>query len=161
MAEMTPRSSRLQKRLLVVSLALNLVIIGVVAGMFFLGGAKGAPQRFDLTAGPMTRAMDVERRGALRDALRESGAFRPADRAQMRSDAIALLETVRAENFDDVAFRDALDRQRARLNTGQAAVLDALTQQISDMSLEERAAFADRLEEQMRRQPPSRQGRDN
>ncbi|MDA9208365.1 hypothetical protein N9O61_05710 [Octadecabacter sp.] len=109
----------------------------------------------------MTRAMDVERRGALRDALRESGAFRPADRAQMRADTTALLQTVRAETFDDVAFREALDRQRARLDVGQAAVMDALTQQISDMTLDERAAFADRLEEQMRRQPPPRQGRDN
>ena len=161
MAEMTAKSSRLQKRLLVASLALNLVVIGLAAGTFLLAGGKDAPQRFDLTAGPMTRAMDVERRGALRDALRESGAFRPADRSQMRADAVALLQTVRAETFDDVAFREALDRQRARLDVGQAAVMDALTQQISDMTLDERVAFADRLEEQMRRQPPSRQGRDN
>lgn len=158
---MTPKSSRLQTRLLVLSLALNLVVIGLVAGMFFLGDAKGPPQRFDLTAGPMTRAMEPEQRDALRQALRRSGAFRPADRSQMRADAIALLETVRADTFDSVAFREAIDRQRTRLNDGQAAVLETLTQQISGMTQEERAAFADRLEEQMRRQPTSREPRGN
>ncbi len=158
MAEMTPKSSRLQKRLLVASLALNLVIVGLVAGTFFLGETKGPPQRFDLTAGPMTRAMDVDRRDALRDALRASGAFQPADRTQLRADARALLTAVRAETFDDAAFRAALERQQARLDRGQDAVLDAVTQQISEMTPQERNAFADRLEEQMRR-PPQRQPR--
>lgn len=161
MADMTPKSARLQKRLLILSLGLNLVVIGLIAGMFVFGSGKGGPPRFDLTAGPMTRAMDSDRRAALRDAVRDSGAFRPADRADMRADAIVLLEVVRADTFDDVAFKAALDRQRARLNAGQAAVLEALTQQISDMTPTERADFADRLEDQMRRSPPSRLPRDN
>lgn len=161
MAEMTPKSSRLQKRLLVLSLALNFVFVGLVAGAFVMGGAKGAPQRFDLTAGPMTRAMDDDQRAAMRTALRESGAFRLGDRAQMRVDSRALLDAVRADTFDGTAFREALDRHRARLNAGQAAVLDALTQQIAEMTVEERDAFADRLEAQMQRQGGPRQPRNN
>jgi len=38
-------------------------------------------------------------------------------------------------------------------------MLDALIEQVGDMSADERAAFADRLEEQMRRPPPSRNPR--
>lgn len=161
MAEMNPKSSRVQRILLVSSLALNFVIIGIVAGMFLLGGPKGPPQRFDLTAGPITRAMDAQQRETMRDALHDSGAFRRGDRAQMRADTVMLLETVRSETFDAALFRDVLDRQRSRLNAGQASVLDALTQQITDMNIQERTAFADRLEEQMRRQPPQREQRNN
>jgi len=159
MAELTPKSARLQKRLLVLSLGLNFVVIGLVAGMFFMGGTQGGAQRFDLTAGPITRAMDTDHREALRTALRESGAFRRVNRQQMRTDVMALLDVVRADTFDETAFKDVLARQRARLAEGQAAVLDALTQQISDMTLDERAAFADRLEEQMQRPAPQRQPR--
>lgn len=158
---MTPKSIRVQKILLVLSLTLNVTIIAALAGLLMLGPGKSAPQRFDLTAGPMTRAMDEDRRDALRDALRESGTFRPANRSEIRADAITLLRTLRSDEFDRAAFRAAIDRQRARLNEGQAAVLDALTAQIAQMTLEERKAFADRLEEQMRRQPPERAPRNS
>lgn len=157
---MTLKSSRFRKGLLVLSLAMNLIFIGVVAGMFVFGHAKGPSQRFDLTAGPMTRAMDNEHRAALRQALHDSGVFRREDRARLRADAASLLDVIRAETFDSTVFRATLDRRRARLNQGQMAVLDALTQQVSEMSAAERGEFADRLEEQLRRQPPSRQSQD-
>lgn len=82
---MTPKSIRVQKILLVLSLTLNVTIIAALAGLLMLGPGKSAPQRFDLTAGPMTRAMDEDRRDALRDALRESGTFRPANRSEIRA----------------------------------------------------------------------------
>lgn len=156
MTEQTTKSNRWKQILLVVSLGLNLAVIGLVVGMMATGGPRNGPARYDLTVGPLTRAMEGERREAVRDALRDSGVFRPADRSNMRQDVRAILETLRADDFDPSAFKDALGRQRARLQRGQSAVLDAVAAQIADMSLEERAAFADRVEQQMRRDGPRR-----
>ncbi len=156
MAEKQKKSGRLQRGLLIGSLALNLLVLGVVAGTVFKGNGPGGSQRVDLTAGPLTRAMEGERRDAVRAALRESGAFERRDRSEIRQDMQVLLATLRADEFDEVAFRDALSRQRARLQSGQNAVLDAVTAQIEEMAPEERAAFADRLEDQARRGPAPR-----
>ncbi|SMX37278.1 periplasmic heavy metal sensor [Octadecabacter ascidiaceicola] len=156
MADKQQKTGRLLRGILVVSLALNLLVVGVVAGAFIKGGGPSGPHRIDLTVGPLTRAMDGERRDAVRDALRDSGAFQRRDRAEIREDMQVLLATLRADVFDEAAFRDALARQRARLRSGQDAVLDAITSQIEDMDVEERAEFADRLEAQARRAPESR-----
>jgi uncharacterized membrane protein len=155
------KTHRWQRLLLVGSLALNLAVVGVVAGIAFGGGPKERLQRFDLTVGPLTRAMDQDRRDAVRDALRDSGAFRPADRSGMRRDMAALLDALRDDQFDVDAFRDVLMRQRERLQSGQAAVVDAVAVQVTDMSAQERAAFADRLEEQLRRGPSNRSDRND
>lgn len=156
MAKEQTKSKRLQRFVLVGSLALNLLIIGVAIGVAFNGGKPGAGQRFDLTVSPLTRAMEGERSDAVRDALRSSGAFERGVRSEMRRDMGALLETLRAETFDADAFRAVLMRQRDRLRVGQETVLGAVSAQIDDMNDTERAAFADRLEEQMRRGPPPR-----
>lgn len=139
---------------LVVSLALNLAVVGMVAGFAFSGGPKGGPARFDLTAGPLTRAMDDDMRGDLRRVLRDSPAFERRNRGEMRADMVELVAVLRAEAFDSAAFRDALTRQRERLQQGQETVLAVVTEQISTMTPDERRAFADRLEAQLRRGEP-------
>jgi len=156
MADKQKKTGRLQRGILVVSLAFNLLVLGIAAGAFFNGGGRDGPHRIDLTVGPLTRAMEGEHRDAVRDALRESGAFQRIDRSEIREDMQILLATLRADEFDEAAFRDALARQRARLQSGQDAVLDAITSQIEDMGPQERAAFADRLEAQARRAPAAR-----
>jgi len=148
------------KGLLVVSLAANLLVAGAVAGMFLSGGPKGGSARFDLTVGPITRAMERTRRDAVRDALRGSGAFRASNRREIRADMDVLIEAVRAEAFDSAAFRAAMSRQRVRLQAGQDALIDAVTAEIEDMSPQERATFADKLSEQLRRGPAGRRSPD-
>ena len=155
MAEKQSKTSRWRQGLLVASLGFNLAVVGIVVGAAFTDGPRNSPKRYDLTAGPLTRAMDTERRGAVREALRDSGAFRASARSEIRNDMRAIIATLRANEFDQSAFRAALGRQRQRLQAGQDAVLDAVADQINDMSLEERAAFADRVEEQLRRAPPA------
>lgn len=157
MAETQKTPRRWGRILLVASLALNLAVIGIVAGAVFMGGKKGGHQRFDLTVGPLTRAMEPEQRDAVREALRESGAFERGERSAIRVDVAVLTATLRADVFDETAFREALNRQRARLQTAQDAMLDAVAASVTDMTPKDRAAFADRLEEQMRRGPPPRQ----
>lgn len=149
----TPNWKRI---LFVASLALNLAVIGVLVGVAINGGPKERLQRFDLTVGPLTRAMDEGRRDAVRNQLRESGAFRPSDREDMRRDAAALLDTLRADTFDAQAFSDLMARQRVRVDQGQVVMLDAVTAQIAQMDAAERSDFADRIEGQMRRPRPPR-----
>lgn len=160
MAEKQKKSGRVQRGLLIGSLALNLLVVGIVAGTYFTDGGPKRPHRIDLTVGPLTRAMDEDRRDAVGDALRASGAFERQGRSAIREDMQVLLATLRADVFDETAFRDALSRQRARLQSGQDAVLDAITGQIEEMGPQERAAFADRLEEQARRAPSQRRRSD-
>ncbi|MCF2904587.1 periplasmic heavy metal sensor [Octadecabacter sp. CECT 8868] len=159
MANEQGKTKRWQRVLLVSSLALNLVVLGVVAGAVFNGGPPGSSQRFDLTAGPLTRAMDDDNRAAVRTALRESDVFQRRDRSAMNEDMQALVATIRAEAFDSEKFLEILQRQRRRLQVGQDAVLDVVSAEIGNMSLEERSAFADRLESQSRQGPPSREDR--
>lgn len=161
MANEGTKTGRWRHILLVASLGLNLAVIGLVVGVVLNGGPRNAPPRFDLTAGPLTRAMEGERRDALREALRDSDAFRRADRSEIRADMRAVLASLRAEQFDQSAFRAALTRQRQRLQAGQDAVLDAVLAQIDDMTPQERAGFADRLEDQLRRGSPDRDRHDN
>lgn len=161
MAKEETKAGRWRHILLVVSLGLNLAVVGLVVGVVLNGGPRNAPPRFDLTVGPLTRALEGERRGAVREALRESGAFQRVDRSEIRADVQAILATLRAEQFDQTAFRAALSRQRQRLQAGQDAVLDAVTAQIEDMTTQERAEFANRLEEQVRRGPSTHERRGN
>lgn len=150
------KPTRWGRILLVGSLALNLLIVGIVAGAMLKGGPKGGAPRFDLTIGPLTRAMDDSQRDAVRQALRESGAFRPADRSNMRADMAAMVASLRADSFDPEGFRAVLSRQRARLQAGQEAAIDAVVTSLEGMSAQDRASFADRLEEQLRPRPSGR-----
>lgn len=147
-----------RKWLLVGSLGLNLMVLGLVAGAMLGGGPDGRPSRLDLTVGPLTRAMAEEDRAGVREQLRAQGAFDHRDRVAMRADMRMMLDLVRAETFDAEAFRDVVLRQRMRLANGQDRVLAVVASQIESMSREDRAAFADRLEDQLRRDspPPSR-----
>lgn len=154
MVEKTSKSGRWKRVVLVSSLALNLVIVGIVGGAMLNGGPKNGPQRFDLTVGPLTRSMDEQHREAVREALHDSGAFQRRERNAMRADNAAMIAALRAETFDRDLFHEVLVRQRNRLQAGQDAVLGAISTQVGEMTAQERAAFADRVEEQLRRSGP-------
>jgi len=67
MADQQPR--KLWRIVLVISLALNLAVVGVVGGfMVRSSGDKGPPRSFDVGLGPIGRALDREdRRAAVRE----------------------------------------------------------------------------------------------
>lgn len=142
------------KGLLAVSLALNLLVVGVVVGSHVGDGPKdrrsGPPRDekagFDPALGPFARALPDGYREAAVEALRaEAGDFR-ANRADLAASLEATLALLRADPFDGDALRAQLDAQQdiflERGRIGRRVVAE----QIDAMSAAERADLADRLE---------------
>ena len=155
----TPKMSRGMRILLLVSLAANLAVVGLVAGMLLLGPDhphRRPPQGHDFVF-PYTRAFSEDQRHELGRRLR--GAF-DEDRAERRSEQReggyldgyrAALGMLRADPFDAEAFRATLADQgaaaRRRQEVGQQVFMDY----VEAMSVDERRAYAERLEAEIGR----------
>lgn len=138
---------------LAVSVAVNLLIVGLVAGAVLRDGGPRGRMMGELDFGPFTEALSREDRDALRQSFLRQMPDMSDMRRQMRTDFAALLSALRAEPFDPAALREVMKSQSARmqerLQIGQGLMLDRL----EAMSPEARAAFADRLEERLRHGP--------
>ena len=136
------------------SLALNLLIVGIVAGAFLSGGGRdgreSGPVR-SLMGEPFIRALEPSDRRAIvgamvrnRDQLREN-------REALRARVTSLLDALQAEPFDRAAVATILEEQR-RLATGRQMIgEEILLDRLEAMSAEERAAYADRLAKALKR----------
>jgi uncharacterized membrane protein len=141
--------ARWLKPALIVSVALNLAVAGLVLGAW-LGdrGHRGMPR--ELSFGPFSEAFSDQDRRALRKALMDrAGEFR-SSREASRAEFEALLTTLRTEPFDPAAMQAALvaieTRNAERLQLGRSLIETRLV----EMSAEERQAFADRLEQRLK-----------
>ncbi len=149
-----PKTSKWVKIALGVSLSLNLLIIGLVAGASVgikrnFGPSEDGPGLRTLGLGPFAFAISREDRDALRGridhgALREDGrvlhiALRDVQRA------------LRADPFDRALAEDALSRSRAATTQMQGIGHGALLDQLEAMPLEARETVADRVAQAMRR----------
>ena len=134
---------RLWRIVLVVSLALNVAVIGGVAGLAISGrAADGPPQRFMFDFGPLGRVLDPEDRRAIGHAMRRDGA-KPFSRDEMKEKVSGLAAALRAEPFGvAVLFVDF----RSRSERVQQHAQEAFVAQLSAMSVEARTRLADRLE---------------
>ena len=144
-----PRRRRWVMPLLLFSLAFNLLIIGIVAGTLISRGGE-RPDRVAREVGTLVgphffRALEPDdRRALVRDVLRQRDRVRE-NRTALRSRIERLLVLLRAETFDTGAARTLLEEQRdavtARHQFGETLLLDRL----SEMTTDERRAFAARL----------------
>ena len=142
--------------LLIGSLALNLLVVGLVAGALLSGGPPGDrnPALRALGYGPFLQALPRADRAAMAEAFKEkAGSFRE-NRRELRREFDRFLELLRADPLDADALRAAIDRQRARISERQALGSALLVDRIVAMSAEDRAAYADKLGAAMRRQAP-------
>lgn len=148
---------KLWRIVLVLSLALNLAIVGIVAGAAVSGRlGKGPPRAFDMGLGPVARALDPAARRAIGAALRDDRDLRGLD---MRAQFAAMMIALRRDPFDRDALQDVMIRQSERMMALQGKARDALIDQIDRMTPEERARFADRLENELRRPRRLRESR--
>ena len=133
-----------------VSLGLNLLVAGVVAG-HLISGPPDRPPRVDRMAGPLTFALDEEDRRAIgRDLRRAYRAERPSH-DRIAEEYRGVVAALRSDPFDAGAVEAALQNQiksaTRRITLGQEMLMD----RIAGMSAADRSAFADRLEEGLTR----------
>lgn len=142
--------------LLVVSLGLNLLVAGVIIGtaLRFHGVRDDVPPGF----GPaLYRALpDPERK-----ALRRDLADKHRRGAEKRSrDFKALGKALRAIPFDRDEVQNLLEEQARANDEIQAALQEQWLARVSAMSDEERKAYADRLEDVLKRRPDPKKRKD-
>lgn len=149
--------------LLVISLGLNVVVAGLVIGMVLRygpGGHDSRPPRQDEVVGSFTAALSKQERRELGRKIRQEQRSNAPSRAQFRADNAAFIALLRQPSFDRDAAAEIFARQRSfgaeRAELGHRVLLDHL----DALSATERAAYADRLEQQKSgregREPPPR-----
>ena len=147
---------RLGRIVLFLSLAFNLLIVGLVAGAL-LGGPRDrdrAPALRDLGFGPFVQALPRADRAAMGRAIkREAGSFRE-NRAELRRQFEAFLTALRAEPFDAAEVARLITDQQSRIGERQALGQRLLLERIEAMSASQRAAYADALDKSLRRRSP-------
>ena len=161
MAETKKSSMRPALRVvLIVSLALNLLVAGVLVGGISKGRQYSPKGNFDISVGPFSRAFEEEDRRAIRDDLRARMAEFPTPQDQSAS-MQSLIAAMRADPFVEEAVIEQFENQRENaaeaMRIGQEVVLNRLR----EMSVEEREEFTERLmREAMRRPDRDGGGRD-
>lgn len=145
------------RALLVVSLALNLMVVGIVGGAIL--GHRGGPPRADLgeaAYGPYARALAEADREALRQAMRSELPRLRANREAVRRGFRDLLGALQAEPYAPERVAEILETQEARVGDQGRIWRGLLVERLSTMTAEERKSFAERLEQVLRRGPPRR-----
>lgn len=146
--------------LLFVSLALNLLIVGAVAGVV-LGARNESGNRVppaalirDLGLGPYMTALSKADRSALRSAAHPHQPRLRGGRTEMRVAFEETIQVLRAEELDQSRLLELIQRQAEVADQGRRLGQELLVTRISGMALEERRALADRLEKRVKRRKP-------
>lgn len=136
------------------SLALNLLVLGLVGGAYLHGPPP--PRDFDgreMGFGPFAEALRPEDRKALRRAILQRAPELREGREKRRQDMAALLQALRAEPFDPARLETVMDAQQAQLASQLAVGAGVVREYLIGLSAEARLAFADRLEASLTRGP--------
>ena len=151
----TSKTGRGVKIALGLSLAVNLLVLGLVGGAV-LGKDRvrmaGGPEAASLRSlGPIVGVLDEDtrRRLAIRVAQSDTGMRR--DLRGLISATRAFQDALRAEPFDRTAVTSALQSQRNFVLSAQENGHMLLLDELEAMSSEERLALADRLQDRLRR----------
>lgn len=152
----TKGSSKLVRTLLILSLGLNLLVVGAGVGMFFAGDKADKPPRSrDIGFGPYTRALSDDDRKALRSALVQNERDTKLGRGAMKKSFDDLLGALRADPFDPDAVNAVFDAQLNVMTQRQRLGMQIMANRLVQATPDERAAFADRLENGLKNQPQS------
>lgn len=140
---------------LVVSVVLNLVLVGFVAGRLSFTGAP-AGGRMDPTMGyvRLLRFLPEERRETLAPIVRPLLREMMPELRTLRADHRAVQTALAAEPFDPEALSKALEDLRRKLNSGQEKAHATLVELAGALTPAERLQLA----EAMQRRPPRRPG---
>ena len=137
------------KAVFALSLALNLLVVGAVAGAAWRHGGPGGPDGRARSGGPpsglsMLRALERDDRRAVLRAARAAQIEPAFDRGAFQAELVAAL---RAEPLDMDALDRLLAQQRAYAGARLETVLGVWRAHVQSMSADAREAYAERLEE--------------
>lgn len=150
-----PNRRRWIMPVLILSLAANLLVVGIVAGaMLSPDGPRrgGDDQRAirGVLGEPFIRALPpAERRAMVRDVFGNRDKFREG-REALRSRVQRFLAALRAETFDRAELERLLGEQREAASRRQDLGEQLLLDRLEAMTQAERAAYADALTEQLK-----------
>lgn len=141
-----PRAPLWMRALLILSLALNLLVAGIVAGGLTGKLRHPPPALGEVNLGAFTPALTDEDRRAIRDrAMHEGLSYREAMRTA-RAEQAAIIAALRAEPWDREAIVGLMGqiqgRAATRMDLGGRLVLERL----DAMSPGQRKELADRME---------------
>lgn len=142
--------------LFIASLALNILVIGILAGAALKPGGFAGGRGPELGDGLFSRALSEDDRREMRERLRPVGQQARTARGEAGKTLVELTQVLRSEPFDPSAAAALFDRMRTQGRDLRARGHDALLLQISGMTPAERAQFADRLEQELARQSDRR-----
>ncbi|WP_417249946.1 periplasmic heavy metal sensor [Celeribacter sp.] len=165
---------RWSRVILAVSLALNLAVVGMVVGTALRHPDRGPTPR---DGGEMTEARDGQgegmrnrdvgfapfidaiegkgRRALALEFMRQMG-DRESARERVRVHFEQVVSTLRAEPFDAAAFAELITERQRDLAARQEIGAQLLAEHVAEMSEEDRAAYAERLEQILQRPPRKR-----
>ncbi|MFS4582531.1 periplasmic heavy metal sensor [Phaeobacter sp. C3_T13_0] len=152
-----PERRRWVRWLLIASLGLNLAVIGIVVGAAwrFSDHKKGFGMPPPIGA-MLFRDLDADTRHSLRS---EAEAGHGSYRGRRRAEGVMVVDLLRATPFDEAALSEMLDTLAERRHGFQQSVQTAWLGHIGAMSAEERAEYAERLEQRIQH-PKRRKPRD-
>lgn len=146
------------KALLAVSLAVNLLVVGLIVGVganrYRDGDRRHPPGNELMEFGPFTRALPPASRGRIKTAFRERVPELRASRAEMRKSFTALDQALRAVPYDQAAVVAALDIQKSQIDGHIRLMRVLFLEEVAAMSDGERVELADNLKRAVRRGPP-------
>ena len=133
--------------LLTLSLAINLLIAGAVAGALWMRSGHDGPghPRSGMVGGPLTRALEPEARREIGRALRAMRAEAGGSRAARVASMDRILEELTRVPFEPEALDAALSAHRGAFQRDVAAGQRLLVAHLAGMTDAERAEFAERV----------------
>ncbi|WP_306115499.1 MULTISPECIES: periplasmic heavy metal sensor [unclassified Roseovarius] len=139
--------------LLVVSLAMNLLVVGALIGALvtWSNWRSHHPSRLAMAGGPLTRALAPEDRRAIGKEMRKAHRKEKGNRARHHGELMGLVADLKAEPFDPEAVEQRLARHRKSFDDRLGLGLELLTARLTQMTAEDRAAYADRLQDVLTR----------
>ncbi len=148
------------KVVLAISLGLNLLVAGIVAGALIWDqpNRREAPGIREQGLFSMIALLPRDDRKDFRDKVSKAQKQQPAHSYDPREWKQQLVAILRAETFDAEAFRSHLSERRKRYETFGVNGEAALSELLASKTHEERLKYADRLErwEDRRKKPRDR-----
>ena len=141
-----PKSRNRWKMLFVISLGLNLLIIGALSGVLIRKGK--APMAHHLASGRLyMQALDLRDKKALRNEILGDKDDRELVKAQNYASFNSAVDILEKHPFDRSAFENLLDEQVKFTQSRRVLARKSLVAHIEKMTKEERENYAFRLQD--------------